>query len=83
MTDAVWIREVRTRLCAQYPRVPAAEVDALLELWSRVLAARGAGPDDLRAAVEAHVQNVLHEMSALVPPPRRAPNPVRADAGRG
>ena len=81
MTDAVWTREVRQRLGAQYPRVPAAEVEALLELWTRVLAARGTGPAELRAAVEAHVQNVLHEMSALVPHPRRRPNPVRSGAG--
>lgn len=77
MPDTVWTREVRQRLCAQYPRVPAPEVDALLELWTRVLAARGTAPGDLRAAVEAHVQNLLHEMSALVPHPRRAANPVR------
>ena len=82
MLDTVWTREVRQRLCAQYPSVPAPEVEALLELWTRVLAARGTPAPDLRAAVEAHVQGLLHEMTAAIPHPRRAPNPVRTGAVR-
>ena len=77
MADPVWTREVLHRLCAQYPRVPVAEVESLLDLWTRVLPARGVPDPDLRAAVERHVQLALRDLTAPVPRPRRAPNPVR------
>lgn len=83
MTDPVWTREVLHRLCAQYPRVPVVEVEALLDLWTRVLPERGTPDAGLRAAVEGHVQVALHHLSSPVPRQRRAPNPVRAGAVRG
>lgn len=82
MTDVVWAREVSHRLRAQYPHVPAAEVEALLDLWTRVLSARGVAPTGLRAAVESHVQTALHEVTSPLPRQRRAPNPVRVSASR-
>jgi hypothetical protein len=82
MTDTVWTREVQHRLCAQYPAVPVTEVDGLLELWTRVLEARGIPATGLRAAVEAHVQTALHDLTHPIPQQRRAPNPVRAGAVR-
>jgi hypothetical protein len=82
VAEPVWTREVLHRLCAQYPRVPLAEVEALLDLWSRVLPMRGTPDAELRAAVESHVQLALHDLSSPVPQQRRVPNPVRTGAVR-
>jgi hypothetical protein len=78
MTDHTWTREVLHRLCSQYPRVAADEVEALLDLWARVLHARGTPEADLRAVVEEHVAHELHALCAPLPLQRRAVNPVRA-----
>ena len=78
MADPVWTREVLHRLCAQYPRVPVPEVEALLDLWTRVLPTRGVVEPDLRAAVEGHVRVALRDLCAPLPRQRRATNPVRA-----
>lgn len=82
MTDIVWTREVSHRLRAQYPHVPAAEVDALLDLWTRLLSAQGVAAAGLRAAVESQVQTALHALASPLPRQRRAPNPVRVSAPR-
>ena len=71
MCDVLWQRNVRARLCQQYPRVPADEVDAMLSLWLRVLEPElPAG--ELCAAVEQQVRSALRSMSAALPVQRRS-----------
>lgn len=71
MSDVLWQRNVRTRLCQQYPRVPADEVDAMLSLWLRVLEPE-LPPRELGAAVEQQVRSALRSMSAALPTQRRS-----------
>lgn len=91
MTDTAWTREVCARLRAQYPRIPAAEVEALLALWWRVLDPDQADQGALRAEVEEQVRAALKSLSAtlqrsrparhlVLPRQRGTANPVRTAA---
>ncbi|MFP5218715.1 MAG: hypothetical protein ACLGIG_03115 [Actinomycetes bacterium] len=71
MSDVLWLRNVRARLCQQYPRVPADEVDAMLALWLRVLEPELPAAD-LGAAVEQQVRAALRSMSSALPTQRRS-----------
>lgn len=77
MPNTVRNREVLHRLCTQYPRVPAAEVEAMLALYWRMR-----GPDDDRgdqhADVEAQVREALHALTHTVPRQRSAHESVRS-----
>ncbi len=66
MTDQLWSRNVRARLCRQYPRIPSADVDALLGVWLHVLEPElPAG--ELERAVEEQVRSALRGLSATLP----------------
>jgi hypothetical protein len=66
MTDALWSRNVRARLAQQYPRIPTAEIDAMLGLWLRVLEPElPAG--ELERAVEQQVRTALKSMTGTLP----------------
>lgn len=69
MCDVLWSRAVRARLVRQYPRVPETEVQALVDVWLRVL--EPALPEaDLERAVEEQVRAALRALSATLPRPR-------------
>lgn len=74
MCDVLWSRAVRARLTRQYPRVPEAEVQALVDVWLRVL--EPALPEaDLERAVEEQVRAALRALTATLPR-QRAPEPA-------
>jgi hypothetical protein len=76
MTDTLWSRNVRSRLCQQYPRVPPEDVDRMIGVWLHVLEPQlPAG--DLERAVEEQVRAALRSLSALIPRQRPAQAPVR------
>jgi hypothetical protein len=83
VTDTIWTREVLTRLRAQYPRIPADEIEALLALWCRVLEPEVDDRPDLRADVEAQVRTTLHALTTSLPRQRLAVEPERAGATAG
>ena len=66
MTDTAWTREVCARLRAQYPRIPAAEVEALLALWWRVLDPDQVDRGALRVEVEEQVRAALKSLSVTL-----------------
>lgn len=88
MPDTLWTREVLHRLRAQYPLIAAADLEALLALWWRVLEPLAEEGLDLRADVERQVRAAVQALSATLahhgPTPLAMPqqrprlNPVRA-----
>lgn len=76
MSDRMWSRNVRARLSRQYPRIAEPEVQALVDVWLRVL--DGKLPEaELEAAVEEQVRTALRALCATLPR-QRARVPVGA-----
>jgi hypothetical protein len=78
VTDTVWNREMLHRLCRQYPRVPALEIETMLALCWRM---REPGNDNrgaMHADVEAQMCEALHALTHPVPRQRSARESVRA-----